>query len=234
MRQFIYNGRSSADYGLAVSGEDTFRKPAPDSEHIGIPGRNGDLVISNNRFRNIDVIYHVGIRRDFLPRYRAFMNAVLSSPGYHRLEDSYHPGHFRLAVMESSVEPKTGQGNRNAVFDLTFSCKPQMYLKEGEQVRVYTEDATIYNPTVFEARPLLRVYGTGMIGIGSGTITVTSADGYTDIDCEMMDAYKGGVNCNGNIQLSGGEFPVLSPGWNGISIGSGITRLELTPRWWEI
>ena len=162
------------------------------------------------------------------------MNFLYSTPAYHRLEDSYHPEHFRYAVMESAIEPVMGQGNRNAVFDITFSCKPQMYLRSGEQVRIYTEDSVIFNPTDYPARPLLRAYGTGSIGIGSSTITITACDDYTDIDCEMMDAYKGGLNCNSNIQLSSGEFPVLSPGVNGIRVGNGITRLEITPRWWEI
>ena len=88
------------------------------------------------------------------------------------------------------------------------------------------------NHTLFEAKPLLRVYGTGQFGVGGSTITITSTYGYTDIDCDLMDAYRDGSNCNGNIRLDSGSFPVLKPGVNGVSLGSGITRIDITPRWW--
>ena len=61
---------------------------------------------------------------------------------------------------------------------------------------------------------------------------VTECDEYTDIDCELEDAYKDSVNKNGCLILSGGEFPVLQPGTNGIIFGAGISRIELIPRWW--
>ncbi len=66
MHKFIYNNRSSSDFGLTVSGEDTFKKPAPVMEHIEIPGRNGDLVISNHRYKNVEVVYHIGIKKTSL------------------------------------------------------------------------------------------------------------------------------------------------------------------------
>ena len=42
--EFIYNGMNSRDYGLRVSGEDTWTRPQPDITRIPIPGRNGDLI----------------------------------------------------------------------------------------------------------------------------------------------------------------------------------------------
>ena len=50
MHQFIYNGRSSADFGLILSGEDTWKKAVPELERTAIPGRNGDLLLSNRRY----------------------------------------------------------------------------------------------------------------------------------------------------------------------------------------
>lgn len=89
------------------------------------------------------------------------------------------------------------------------------------------------NPTLFDALPFLRVYGTGILGIGSHTITITAADVYTDIDCEMMDCFKGSANKNQYVQFSGNDFPTLEPGVNGFSF-SGITKVEVKPRWWSV
>lgn len=89
------------------------------------------------------------------------------------------------------------------------------------------------NPTLFDALPFLRVYGTGILGIGSHTITITAADVYTDIDCEMMDCFKGSANKNQYVQFSGNDFPTLEPGVNGFTF-SGITKVEVKPRWWSV
>ena len=53
------------------------------------------------------------------------------------------------------------------------------------------DSETVYNPTLFDARPLLRIYSTGQVIIGDVTVTVTDCDEYTDIDCELAkNEYK--------------------------------------------
>ena len=125
----IYNGRSTLDFGVHISGEDTWKTAAPDLERISIPGRSGDLVAFNKRYKNVEIKYHMGIIRDFDRNYSGFINFILSNPGYHRLEDSYHPEVYRLAVMESAFEPEMSVLNHQGQFDVKFSCKPQTYLK---------------------------------------------------------------------------------------------------------
>ena len=232
--QFIYNGQSSRDLGLVLSGEDTWTTTVPEFEHISVPGRSGDLLLSNHRYSNVPITYHVGIPRFFAPTYSALMNFLLSEPGYHRLEDSYHPEVYRLAVMEEAVNPRMGALNHSGTFDLTFSCKPQQYLKSGERTTVFTANGSLFNPTRFDAKPFLRVYGTGQIGVGEETITIAANPDYIDIDCEAENAYCGATNMNAEITLSSGDFPVLRPNSSGIVLGSGITRVEITPRWWRL
>jgi phage-related protein len=55
---------------------------------------------------------------------------------------------------------------------------------------------------------------------------------YIDIDCETMEAYCGSTNMNANITLTSGKFPELASGSNAVAIGSGITQVTITPRWW--
>ena len=232
MHQFIYNGRSSADFNLAVSGEDTWKKPLPDIERMQIPGRNGDLLLSNKRYSNVEVTYHVGIKRNFDTNYSAFMNFLLKEPGYHRLEDSYHGDYYRMAVLDKEASPRMGFQNYSGSFDLVFSCMPQQYLKSGERLQVLTGSGTVYNPTAYEAKPLLRIYGSGSILVGDGKVTVIENDSYIDLDCELEDAFRDTANMNQCLELESGDFPVLVPGNNSITFLSGITKVELVPRWW--
>ena len=91
--------------------------------------------------------------------------------------------------MDAEVSPKVGAYNVSGSFDLTFSCKPQQYLKSGERRQILTGSGTVYNPTLFDARPLLRIYGTGQVIIGDVTVTVTECDEYTDIR-EMTESTR--------------------------------------------
>lgn len=235
MRQqyFMFDGKSSRDFSVWINGGGTFGSPERDVQTIKVPGRNGDLIMDNGRYHNLDVIYQAYISEDFSQNFGAFKAWIESRRGYKRLADSYHPDHYRLARLKEPLQPSMGAFNRYGTFDIVFDCDPRKFLKDGEKQNVYTSSASLINPTQFEALPLLRVYGTGTVTIGNISVTINSADEYTDIDCEIQEAYKGNQNCNENITLSEGEFPILTPGGNNISL-SGVTGIELTPRWWTI
>lgn len=229
-----YDGVSSLDFGLWIGFAETDNAPQRSIESIEIPGRNGALTIDNGRFENINVSYKCVIPWDYERNVAAARAFYLSRVGYHRLEDSAHPDEFRMARYHSGLESVPSQMRQQGYFTLEFDCMPQRFLRSGEEVITRTASGVIYNPTLFEAKPIIRVYGNGALGVGSETITIANNPGYIDIDSEMMDAYMGAVNCNSNITLSSGEFPVLAPGETGVALGSGITRVEITPRWWTI
>ena len=234
MHILTYGGRSSADFGVIISGESTWRKPSPKTERLSIPGRNGDIVTFTGSYENVDISYRCGIGRHFDEKYTAFINYLLSVRGYARLEDSYHPDVYRLAVFDATDDPLPGTLYRSGEFEVNFSCKPQSFLKSGERAVTFSANGTIYNPTLYASKPLLRVFGAGEFTIGGDTVTITAADTYTDLDCELEDAYKGTTNCNGNVILSGDHFPTIPAGTQGVTLGSGITKIEIIPRWWRL
>lgn len=99
----------------------------------------------------------------------------------------------------------------------------------------YYDGAThIYNPTLFASNPLIRVTGSGTVGIGDNTITVGSGYSYVDIDSEIQNCFCGTQNANAIVDFSTGEFPTLPPGVTGITVGSGITSVQITPRWYRV
>ena len=63
MSYFTYNGRSSEEFGLHIEKKDVFSAPEYDAEFTSIPGRSGDLIVSNRRFANIKVSYTVFLAR---------------------------------------------------------------------------------------------------------------------------------------------------------------------------
>ncbi len=230
----VFAGKNLKDFGLVFSGTGTHGAPLRDYSTVAIPGKNGELYIDNGRYMNIKTTYHVGVKKPVARNLRDLRNFLGSVTGYQRLEDSYHPEVFRLAMLSKEISPEVSVRGRIGELDLEFNCKPQRFLKAGEEETEYASGSVIYNNTMMKALPLIRVYGTGALAIGNETITINSANGYTDIDCDLMDAYKGSTNCNDNITLTSGEFFHLAPGENGISFGSGITRVIVKPRWWML
>lgn len=231
---FTLNGVDSRDFGVYISGEGTFSSPSREYNMVPIPGRNGDLVGIERRFENLELKYPAFIYANFDANIRDFRNYLLSLVGYHILIDTYHPDEFRMALYDNEFEPKVVKKNDAGSFDIVFNCKPQRYLLSGETVTTLTADGSITNPTLFNSQPLLRVYGTGQLGVNSDTITISAADTYTDIDCEMMDCFKGLVNKNKFVSFTSYKFPEFVPGVNNISLGTGITQVDITPRWWRI
>lgn len=236
MRHYLtFNGRSTHEFGIFISGESTYSAPERNVTSQEVPGRNGSLLFDMGNFKNISVKYPSYIVEDLPSRIRDFLNFAGSQIGYQRLEDTYHPYEFRMARFKSNPSIDTaGYMNRSGKFTLDFDCKPQRFLKSGEDAVEFSDDGIILNRTNFPSKPLLRVYGTGTgsVGVGSETISITNLDGYMDIDCEIMDAYKGAQNCNSYVSFT--DDIVLRPGESGISFDGGITSIEITPRWYII
>ena len=122
--------------------------------------------------------------------------------------------------------------NQAGTATIVFECKPQRFLKTGETPVAIESGESILNPTGFDAYPLIQVIGTsGVLMINDSTITFSSIDSYTMLDCELQDAYKETTNKNSTVS---GTFPVLKPGSNTISWTGNISSVIIAPRWWTI
>lgn len=237
MIQFLtFAGRASYDFGIHISGEALFDAPKRKYTSQEIPGRNGNLLIDERSFENINVKYPCGITDDMPARIKEFINFAGSKAGYQRLEDTYNPDEFRLAQYAGGTQVKAEDYmNRAGTFDLEFNCKPQRFLKSGEKQIELLAAGIIYNKTNFGSQPKLRVTGSGngTVGIGDYMITITDLNDYMDIDCELMDATKGPINENAKVSFNADLF-LLEPGENGISFTGGIQSVIITPRWFKI
>lgn len=231
---FTLDGVDSRDYGVYISGQSVYSGPERDLNLISVPGRSGDLIGIERRFLTAQLSYPAFVYSGIGQKLADLRAWLQSAATYRRLIDSYHPDEFRLAVFRGPLEVKPTKRLDAGEFDITFLVKPQRFLLSGETVTTLTASGSITNPTLYPSQPLLRIYGAGVLGIGDQSITITEADGYTDVDCEMMDAFKGSQNRNTYVELSGYNFPVLSPGVNNLSLGAGISRVEITPRWWTV
>ena len=235
MHKLWIDGRCLKEFGIYVSGEKTFGAPEWQYESISIPGRNGDLTIPQKRFKNITVSYPAFITSKFAENAAAARFYLLSSGvKYRRIEDDYHSDSYRLGIFSGPIDFDTRFLNLSGETNLVFDCKPQRFLKSGEQAIQIQNRQVIFNSWM-PAFPLIQISGTGSgeIAVGSSTIEITNIPKAITIDSDTQNAYNGLSNLNNNIIVTGG-FPVLETGETTIAFSGGITAIKITPRWWTV
>ena len=230
---FYFNKKSSLEFQTFISGEQTFRTPKKDLEIIKVPGKNGTLSISKGRYENVEIPYSCYIAENFSENYDALKAYLLSQDGYKELSDTYNPDVYRLARYVGGIEPEMTQYNKHGTFNIVFDCDPRRFLKRGAEFVERTTGTAIVNDTLYEARPVIRAYGTGTLSLGGVSVTVSSANVYTDIDAELQEAYKGTTNRNAYVTLTNGVFPTLKPGSNTFTF-SGFSKVEIKTNLWTI
>lgn len=242
MRNYItFGGTDSRTYGVYISGTGVFNAPSRAYDMQSISGRNGAVLGADKHLENLELTYPAFVYADFKNNIQAWRSLLLSKHGYQRLTDTYYPDEYRMALYAGPFDVDAVANLTAGSFDMTFSCLPQRYLLTGETPVTMTATGNITNPTVFPSKPLLKVLGKGSLVIGGVTVTVldhpyTSAGIY--IDCELMDAYyvSGAtvVNMNRYISLANNKFPEIPAGTSSIGIGTGISSVIITPRWWQL
>lgn len=176
MRHSItFGGVNSADFGLYIGGEGTFNAPKRVVEMISVPGRDGDIAIDQGHFENIEVKYTVINKEDslsdFSTKLSGFRNAICALRGYQRLEDTFHPNEFRMAIFIDEFEVKPIEYATAAEFEITFNCKPFRYLTSGENA-ISKKSGTLTNPTLFKSSPLLAIEGYGDFSVNGYNIHI--------------------------------------------------------------
>ena len=234
MGVIIFNNKSSADCRIQVAHPPGYAYPERDYTITHIPGRNGDIIQDNGCYKNVERTYEVSFdapNEDFATYANAVSAWLHSTTGYARLEDSYEPNYYRMAAyQESNIFENLY--NQAGTATIVFECKPQRFLKTGDNIITIQNSLTIMNPTGFEAYPLFKVTGTsGVLTVNGNSITFSSIDDFVMLDCELQDAYKENINKNSTIS---GTFPVLKTGSNTISWTGDISSVTMKPRWWTI
>ena len=234
MGVIIFNNKSSADCRIQVAHPPGYAYPERDYTITHIPGRNGDIIQDNGCYKNVERTYEVSFdapNEDFATYANAVSAWLHSTTGYARLEDSYEPNYYRMATyQESNIFENLY--NKAGTATIVFECKPQRFLKTGDNIITIQNSLTIMNPTGFEAYPLFKVTGTsGVLTVNGNSITFSSIDDFVILDCELQDAYKENINKNSTIS---GTFPALKPGSNTIRWTGSISSVTMKPRWWTI
>ena len=203
MGVIIFNGLSSKDRGIEVWQPPSYQVPQKDYDTIHIPGRDGDLLIDKESYKNVPRSYVVSFakegRRDFTILANSLAEWLNSASGYARLEDSYEPEYYRMACFQKTIEIANAYQIAGSA-TIEFTCKPQRFLKIGDKPITFIrskqsiEDSNnqlildasgnniegfvetqkfLNNPTRHASLPIIKIYGSGTGEIQIGNTTIT-------------------------------------------------------------
>lgn len=241
----IFNGKSAKAAGLIFQSPLEISAPEPEVTTVTVPGRNGDLHIYDGSFKN-RTAYLRGCMYDPDGVKGAFTDLnewLFANQGYCTLETSDDPDTYMMARVVNGSDV-IARANVMAPINIKFDCKPQRYLNSGnEAVKVQASTVTLFNPTVFVSKPLLKIYfsissGNGYISWNGSEIKVSTqkaanSGGYIFYDAELDHAYYGGLYFDNVVTYTN---PIeLTSGDNKVFLKSGdVTSVEIIPRWWAL
>lgn len=246
---FEYNGINSREMGVYIRTKQAYDKPQRDLSIISVPGRNGDLVIDNGSYKNLEMT--LGLRlvtpriskndvESFNYAYNKVVEWLQPTANYFAYSDSYDPRYYRKACIKSALKV-TQKCSDIADFNVTFSMKPYKYSFEGDEAIELSGGAsfTVVNPENAPSLPKMTIYNAltydataeivHTFAVNDTVYNIKNFRSPIQLDAEMMNLYKGAMNKN-NLYLSS-TFPVLKPGANTIALVNNVSKIQLIPRW---
>jgi len=220
---FIFNNKNNLDMDLKVVSLPEIQDSAKNVTKQDIDGRDGTLTEFNgytNDTKQVECDYR-GNQPDKIVKWLRGKGPVIFGN---------RPDRFYNAEINNSVPLNQVIENKLYNFLVQFDCQPFGYLLDGQEYRVITSGTKLLNGKAdYISKPLVRISGTGLctFTINSRTFTISEIGTSITIDSDIESCYAG------KDEMINGDYPYLEPNVeNSISwSGSGVTKVEIMPRW---
>ena len=234
MNYFKYDGQASNVLGLWIEHRPVITTARRVVESITVPGRNGSLLFDTGAYENVTVTYQVAYKDggQYSPLYSiaSWIAEWLNQGRYCTLEDTYYPTIVRKAVFVSPLNVTDILGVAGRA-NITFSCKPQKYIKSSQSAipNLHSGDTLYYS---WAGSPIITTTGNGTVLINGTSVKVTGATGSVVINCEDQTIEQNGTNASSLVTLTNG-FPSIVIGNNTFS-WTGFTSVSVIPNVWTL
>lgn len=248
-------GTRASDLHLITEHIPKRKVPRRKIEVISIPGRSGDIILSQDAFSDYEQQYSVFVDSKKYGSLDTIMPAItewlLGNPGYQRLEDSFEPQFYRLAYVTGgedfiNIFNEYGEGT------LTLICDPRRFYKDGElPITLTVSGKTIYGPSIFKAKPLIKITlnnavnsfssnSSSYIKFNNNDFMQFKSNGSKgqlaslvyDLDVERHTVYSNGVEINDYID--GRYEDLLLEKETLVRFGSNVQSVKIIPKWFTI
>lgn len=229
MRYWLsWNGTNCREKGIRLQEMPQIVRPEERVTHIEIPGRSGELTITED-----DDIYNSYIQTIPLIVDNAAdvheAESWLRGNGY--VTFCSQPELKQKARVINAVEFQKHSWNSSWwEAQAQFYCQPLKELITEESIEVTEDTYWVINPGDVASRPLITIEGSGTISlrISEREMILYNAQSGWVIDCENEWVLNNGVPLTG---VYTGEFPRFLPGYNLMQFTGNVTKLTINGRW---
>ena len=234
MTTFTFNGKKNTDFGLKVAEGKKITSSSLDVERVTVAGRDGELLISNNRLNSAELSFPVNLVKEkgLIATEIDEISDWLNVAGYKDLTISYDPDFiYRAAYLETfSIEETMRQFGKTTI---NFVCYPVKFYKQGRTTQKLMNGATVNGIGNVNAKPIITLVGSGdcTLTINGRKTKLRDIQGKITLDMQANQVFKDNLPAwDKVVRSSQFQMPYLDYGRNLIS-WDGNFEVFTIPNW---
>lgn len=233
MDTFTFNGTNSSQYGLRVTSDYVINSTGQDIDTVAVAGRDGDLLLSNNRLKSVTIELPCTITSNRkLTDAESDISNWLNVAGYKDLTLSWDPDFiYRSAFIETfeivSLMRQFGKAKFN------FLTYPVKFYKQGRSTQTLQNGATVNGIGNVNAKPIIMLVGSGdcTLTINGRKTKLKAVQNKITLDMQANQVYSGNLPAWDKVVRSPQfQMPYLDSGRNLISWDGNFT-VSMIPNW---
>lgn len=222
-----FNGVTNRELGVAVTKRPSIPAPVQRGDYIEIAGRDGDLLVTDGTYKNIEIEVSMNFVRpptQWNKTYRG-VKTWLKGGGILKMSDDMEMFFKVKACGVSGIKRTAKVGGHVTAY---FICDPYTYYGSGT-LPTTIEQAKL-NPYE-EAHPIYKITGEGVCTLTVNDKSVTANVGQNlTIDTDLFLSYREDGTLQ-NTAITGDYADLFLPnGMNNIEISNGFD-LIIIPNW---
>ena len=250
---FIINGVYSEDVDAVIQSRPTLNTPRRKVAFKETYGQSGSLPYDEEEYANteLELLLYVGGQSAVVSR--EVIYSLFDSGKYMDLIMYSDPTKiYRVMMSEPPAFESRYYMEEGLTCTIKLSVLPYKFLVNSPVITL-TAAKEVYNPTLWDAKPTIAIYGTGDVTfkIGTDSFSIRNVSGDVVLNSTIENAYQAKKK-----QIDGGSFydlkemeflledvvpmnhkiytrkyPTFSPGVNSVSWIGTVTRVDILPKW---
>lgn len=234
----IYKGRDlKSIFGLEMLTELTIENAVRDVEIVEIPGKNGDIVIDNGRYKPVlfspkFIMWKKSNFKSFEEQQNAFTDLMTGAYGYSEMTILGNSAFTYMARVVDEVRI-TLDDEVSAEVEINLSLKPIKYITPGLDTVNLVNGTILDNIGKVPSNPMIVLTGTGNVTLtlGSKTVVFKNITDGVVVDFEHKTVTNLDKNSPKWETLYTWPLPSLPVGSNKISWDNSNFKISMIPRW---
>lgn len=223
----LINGKSCDDLKIVFSELSSIPKPIRRLEEKVVSGKNGVLTVDKGTYDNIPLTLtgHAECTRTELIDYFDLFGELKFETDKDRF--------WKYRVVNLDIKEIIGDGIL-IQFIITLSLDPFKYLDVGKN-KINGTSMNLVNEYNVDAFPIIKIKGSGTIGISKNMVQVLSIQNVSDyvvVDCLADVIHRDNVSYDS--RTTGNTFFLDANKTTILTFNGNITGVELIPNWREL